>query len=400
MMDFKSKRLAAAWLQTAVIVSLPFLRIKGESALRFDVPSLSLFFFGSVLPIGESFFFLLVLLLFFVGIMLFTVLFGRIWCGWMCPQTVFTELSGMLGNAAVKALRYPAAARAVEQAVLLLFSLFVSATLIWYFVSPYEMIRGVLAWSLGSWTLGSWAFFFALIYLDLVFVRQKFCAAVCPYARMQSAFFDHRTLTIAFDPLREEECRKCDACIHACPAGIDIRKGLQVECINCAECIDACTDRVSLIGKKSLIGYHFGIADATQKRARPRVIGLAALMALLMGLLVYTIAARVPMEFWVTNETMTNRATDVLSGQNRYSLFIENRSRASVQYQVGISGLEGAVLITPRKPVDVPAHGSLRLDARVISPLKKTAGDALSFRFVIEQVGRPEVRVTREAVFI
>lgn len=397
---FRSWRRRAAWLQAAVIIGLPFLRINGESALRFDVPSLSLFFFGTVLSIGESFFLLLVLLLFFAGIMLFTVLFGRIWCGWMCPQTVLAELSGMLGKAADRALRHPAAARAAEQAILLLFSLFVSATLIWYFVSPYDMIRDAFTLSLGPWTLGSWAFFFVLIYLDLAFVRQKFCTAVCPYARMQSAFFDDQTLTIAFDRQRAEECRKCDACVRACPSGIDIRNGLQVECINCAECIDACAGRLSLVGREPLIGYHFGLGAGQSRTARPRILGLAALMALLMGLLVYTAVVRMPVDFWVANETMTGKRRAISSQENRYSLFIENRSLKSARYHVAISGLEGAALLTPDNPVIVPAKGSLRLEAVVRGPGAGKAGDAFHFRFVIEQTGRKEVRLLREAVFI
>src|SRR5574341_2117639 len=154
-LTFHARRSIVAWAQAALMLGLPFVRIGGESALRFDVPSLKLYFFGSVIWISEAYFFLLVFLLFFIGVMLFTVLYGRIWCGWMCPQTVLSDFTRLIQKAAARLTGHPALEGGLSRAFLLLFSVLVSASLIWYFVSPYDMARDVLARALGPWTLGS-----------------------------------------------------------------------------------------------------------------------------------------------------------------------------------------------------------------------------------------------------
>src|SRR3972149_8044716 len=123
---FRARRWLAAWLQAAVVIGLPFIRIRGESALRFDVPSLKLSFFGSVIWISEAYFYLLLFLLFFAGVMLFTVLYGRIWCGWMCPQTVLSDFTRLIQKAAVRLTGHPALEGVLSRAFLLLFSVLVS----------------------------------------------------------------------------------------------------------------------------------------------------------------------------------------------------------------------------------------------------------------------------------
>ena len=215
---FRAKRRITARIQSVIVLGLPFVRIDGESALRFDVPSLKLYFFGSVIWISEAYFFLLVSLLFLIGVMLFTMLYGRIWCGWACPQTVLSDFSRGIAAMARWLTGHRALSMVLTQFFILAFSIVVSAGLIWYFVSPYDMAKDIFSRSLGPWTLWSWIFFAALAYLNLAFVRQKFCTSVCPYARFQSAFFDHKTLTIGFDGDRSHECRGCEACVKACPA--------------------------------------------------------------------------------------------------------------------------------------------------------------------------------------
>lgn len=170
----------AAWLQAALTIGLPFYTVHGESALRFDIPSLQLFFFGSVLWISEASFFLLALIMFFLGIMLFTALYGRMWCRWMCPQAVLSRFNKRIIQFAERLAPHTAVSAFIPHIFTFLFSLFVSATLIWYFVSPYTIAQSLATASLGPWTFGSWIFIALLLYLDLAFTRRRFCGSHCP----------------------------------------------------------------------------------------------------------------------------------------------------------------------------------------------------------------------------
>ena len=402
-MTFRTRRTIVAWLQAALLLGLPFIRVHGESALRFDVPSLKLYFFGSVLWISEAYFFLLVFLFFFIGIMLFTVLYGRFWCGWACPQTVLSDFSTTLERLASR-FKTPKLVRlGLSQALLAFLSIIVAASLIWYFVSPYDMLADITSKTLGPWTFGSWLFFSVLIYLDLVFVRRKFCTTVCPYARFQSAFFDDKTLTIAFDRAHAEECRGCEACVRSCPAGIDIRDGLQVECINCAECIDACGRQFE--GKKNtpLIGYFRGASGSSvQRGARVRVVGLSIALALLALLFAHQIYVRVPMDFWVfRDEPQSFRKTDEAGSiMNAYSMTVENRSLNPGVFQLSISGVKDAELVVFSNPFLLPPDTSIKMKAYVFVKRKNLTYRATQLRFILENVQSREIRIEQEAPFI
>ena len=400
---FRARRWLAAWLQAAVVIGLPFVRIRGESALRFDIPSLKLYFFGSVVWISEAYFFLLIFLLFFIGIMLATLLYGRIWCGWACPQTVLSDLTRLIMKLSDRPAGRPVLSAVLSQSFVFLFSSIVSASIVWYFVSPYEMIPRIISGALGPWTFGSWALFTVLIYLDLAFVRRKFCSFVCPYARLQSAFFDHKTLTIAFDARRSDECMDCEACVKACPSEIDIRKGLQVECINCAECIDACAGRTKGRSKLPLIGYFFGTGgEGAHQGARPRVIGLSAAFAVMAMLFAFQVYVRVPVDFvMIQDESQPYHQTGIRSDMmNAYSMFIENRSLEPAEYLLSVSGVKDAELIIRHNPFLLPANSVGKFRIYVLVKRRNLRERTTSLRFTLENTGAPEIRISREALFM
>jgi polyferredoxin len=226
-----SRRRVAALLQGAAILLLPFLRIRGESALRFDIPTLRLHFFGHALWIEEFHLFLLALLFLAVLGIAVTVILGRVWCGWLCPQTVIAELAAWAAAALPERWR-----RIAAMAILAPLSALVSLSLLWYFVPPEETARD-LARSpiLLGFFLSQWA----VIYGMVAVLGTRFCRTVCPYSMLQEGVADRETISVAFDPSRAD-CLRCDLCTRVCPVGIDVRKGNQRECIACARCIDAC----------------------------------------------------------------------------------------------------------------------------------------------------------------
>ncbi len=270
------KRRVSALAQGASVLSLPFLTVGGESALRFDIPGMKLLFFGKVLYISEFHLVLLGTLAFLLLTLAVTVVFGRIWCGWMCPQTVIPMLSSWAASAFPERWR-----RAGAALLLFLISGVVSFSLIAYFVPPAEG-AGLLFRSpiVTGFLLAQWAVIFAMLH----FLGPAFCRTVCPYSMLQNVLFDGKTLIIEFDRSSKEECLQCGMCVKACPVGIDIRAGAQRECTACAECIDACVAATGQKGISPFVGY-----SGTIFRPKSALLGgacAAAVMAFLF--LLYT----------------------------------------------------------------------------------------------------------------
>ncbi len=293
---FRPWRRLVGVMEAVAMLGLPFLQIGGQSALRFDVPTLKLYFFGTSIWI-EEFFLVLIALLFVTFLIIFiTLVFGRIWCGWVCPQTVLSDFTSFADGKGEK--RGPAG-RAGGLLLLMLISIVVGADLIWFFVSPYEFFPRLTAGELGPVIWGIWISLSVIMFLNLWLLRRRFCATVCPYAKMQSVLYDRNTLVIAFDPNRKDQCRECRACVNVCPVDIDIREGLSPACINCAECIDACTQRMEKRGLKSLISYSFGLPGEAARVVRQNAVAIGMVTLLSLVFLVYLSVTAQPFDVTV-----------------------------------------------------------------------------------------------------
>jgi polyferredoxin len=202
-----------------------------------------------VVWIKEFYLVLVFIILLLLLIVYITTIFGRVWCGWLCPQTVLLDFSSDI--AGFFRLN-PYKKELLQKVVLFLLSALVSMTLIWYFVPPLEMIKLLFVSKIIT------GFFFALwvvIFAELAFLGRTFCKTICPYSMLQSGLFDSDTLVISFEDRENEGCMGCDKCARVCPVGIDIKKGLRRECVACAECIDACVSMTKMRGIKPFIAY-------------------------------------------------------------------------------------------------------------------------------------------------
>ena len=321
------RRLAAA-AQAVLIVGLPFVQVGGESALRFDVGSLRLHFFGSSIWMNEFFVVLAATLFLTFLFLLVTLAFGRIWCGWTCPQTVLSEITRLFLR-----WRRRGGWRAVAgHALILGLSAFVGANVIWYFIEPGDFVHQLAAGTMHPAAWGSWAVLAWTLYVDLGFVRERFCTGVCPYAKLQGALFDTSTLAVAYDRRRNDDCVDCGACARVCPTGIDIRDGLQVECIACGECIDACEPIMRKLGRSGkLVGWFYGEPGTPRRLLRPGVAALAAATAASLALTVGVGATRTPLELVVSpSHGFAPRRTAEGNSVNAYQVAIENRSRETL----------------------------------------------------------------------
>ena len=334
---WKRYRRVVELLQALLLTGLPFLRINGQSALRFDIAELNLYFFGTVIRIGEFYLVLgaTLFLLLFIGTV--TVILGRVWCGWLCPQTVLLDLTERLVSIFGKKR-----SGTIQKFILLPLSALVAITMIWYFVPPVETMNRLMTSPLIA---GFFLVLWASVYLELAVLGRGFCTSICPYAMMQNALFDKETLVIEYDRSRDATCMKCDDCVRACPVGIDIKEGLSNRCIACAECIDACWPKSR---KRSLPPF----PNYKGKMMRPKawlLEGVTIASALVLALL---IAARPTVEF------MVNRVQEPLpTGLNRYAYSICNNSSKPLELE--LSAPDGVTLIGENR-VAVKPYGVVR----------------------------------------
>jgi cytochrome c oxidase accessory protein FixG len=366
-------RRTAGVLQAILFVGLPFLRVGGESALRFDVPSLRLHVFGAAVAIDELFVTLPALVFVTLLLLLVTVAFGRVWCGWSCPQTVLGDLTRRVQPWPGRVPRPWRRAGGFAQVALV--SAVVGAATVWYFVPPLEFLGDLAAGRLGPVAAGSWAVLSLVLFLDLAFVRGRFCATACPYARLQGVLYDTHTLTIAYDERRDPDCVDCGACVRCCPTGIDIRDGAQMECIACAECIDACRPiMLKLRRRTDLVGYFYGEPGRARRLVRPATVGL--LLATLLSLGATVAAARtvagsaldltvVPDSGFAPRRAPDGRALAA------YVVSLENRSTSPVT--VRLTMVAPGVEVSLRPPLLTLEAGEHRR-LRVVAEARGSAG--------------------------
>lgn len=333
------------------MLGLPFVRVGGESALRLDVPAGRLHAFGASFAIDEAFVVLAVTLLVTAAFLLVTLLYGRVWCGWACPQTVLGDLTRWVephrGKAPPRGLRRWR--RPAGFALTALLSALVAANLLWYLVPPQEFLARLAGGGLGPVLGGAWAVTGGLLFLDLAFLRADFCATACPYAKLQGVLFDRHTLVVAYDTRRAADCVDCGACVRVCPTGIDIREGLQMECIACAACIDACQPIMARLRRApDLVGYFHGEPGG---RAKPVRAGTLALGAATLGALVLVasvVAGRHALDVVVMSDAVfTPRRTPDGGAVNAYSVALENRARGPITVALALTAEGAEVSVKP-----------------------------------------------------
>lgn len=332
---FTNMRTVLSGILLAFLFGMPFIKFNGEPFLLFNIIERKFILFGIVFMPQDFHLFGLAMLTLLVFIVLFTVVFGRLFCGWVCPQTIFMEMVfrkieyWIEGDSSAQR-KLNAAPWTSEKiikktgklAVFFLIAVLVSNTFLAYILGIDEVIKIAtepVSQHLGGFIamiLFSFAFFFVFAYL-----REQVCVAICPYGRLQGVLLDHNSIVITYDHVRGEprgkikkekktagspvsdiaasvtqaaadakplgDCIDCKLCVHVCPTGIDIRNGTQLECVNCTACIDACDEVMDKVSRpRGLIRYdsHNGIIEKRRRIFTPRVIAYTIFLAILLGL--------------------------------------------------------------------------------------------------------------------
>jgi cytochrome c oxidase accessory protein FixG len=382
---------------------VPWLMWDDRQAILFDLPARKFYLLGLTLWPQDFPFLALLLIIAALSLFFFTALAGRLWCGFACPQTVWTEafiwmeqLTEGKRSQRMKLDQAPWSLNKIrrkgsKQFLWITFSLWTGLTFVGFFTPIRELGVQLITLSAGGWTW-FWALFYGFAtYGNAGYMREQVCIYMCPYARFQSAMFDKDTLIISYDEKRGDprgsrkrsvdpkaaglgDCIDCTLCVQVCPTGIDIRDGLQYECIACAACIDACD---SVMDK---MNYPRGLVRFTTEHAmqneqthvvRPRMMVYGALLMVLIGSLITSMALRTPIILDVIrdrNSLYRELSEDMI--ENIYTIKLINQSNNAREFKLTVEGVEGihldgigdAILVDGGGVLSVPVRARVHRD--------------------------------------
>ncbi len=430
---FQNLRNLAVVVLLGIYYFLPWINWDGRQAVLFDLPARKFHIF--FLTFWPQDFYYLSWLLIIAAITLFltTAIAGRLWCGYACPQTVWTEIFIWMErwvegdrNNQMKLDKAPWTInkiwrKSLKQFLWISFSVWTGFTFVGYFTPITDLGQSLLAVQLGSWEL-FWICFYGLAtYGNAGFMREQVCKYMCPYARFQSAMFDADTLIISYDEKRGEprkhrrkdvdakaqglgDCIDCKQCVQVCPTGIDIRDGLQYECIACGACIDVCNNIMDKMGyARNLVRY---TTENASKNGKTRLLRLRTVIYTSIWLLaicgyIIAISLRVPLDLDIIRDrNALYQQVDANTIENVYTLKIMNKDREARRYRVDVAGLSGISTVPSEITVEVASGEVYNLALRVRAPLDSIERMSSEVSFEIATLNGEIQRVSEETRFL
>jgi len=429
--SYQEIRRILSWVLIIIFISIPLLQYNGQQAVLLDIVNQQFRFFAITFWPQD---FILLASMFMVGA--FTLFFvtswlGRVWCGYVCPQTVWTlayiwvehRIEGTR-NQRIALDKQPRSFNKLQKKIIkhflwLLMSVISSITFISYFIPAAHLYSDILQLNCTG-IVTFWLCFFTLCtYGNAGWLREKVCIDMCPYARFQAAMFDKNTLLVAYDKSRGEgrgprklkddpkqlglgDCVDCNLCVDVCPTGIDIRNGLQYECINCALCIDACDETMERFNySKGLISYtsEEQLKGDIPKRMNVKIIAYGAFTVIIFVATSFWISSRIPLETSIIRDRHALYRSNYLGlVENTYTLKILNKTQQALHYQISVIGLHGSKLTLPK---------DLMIKAGVMREIPVTLsvdGYNLNKRitdisFNIQAIEQPDITLKKATVF-
>ena len=429
---FARLRVLASWALLGLFYCIPWLSWNDRQAVLFDLPARKFYLFGLVLWPQDFIFLTGLLVIAALTLFFFTALAGRLWCGYACPQTVWTETFLWMERFAegdridrIKLDRAPWSLRklgrkALKQTLWITFALWTGVTFVGFFTPMEQLLREASTFTLGPWE-SFWSLFYGFAtYGNAGYLREQVCKYMCPYARFQSAMFDRDTLVITYDNARGEprgarrrgvdpktlslgSCIDCTWCVQVCPTGIDIRKGLQNECIACAACVDACDTVMDKMNyPRGLIRYTTQNAvDGKPTRVlRPRILVYGALLTALLIAFGVALILRKPVGVDVIRDrNALYRLLDNGQVENVYNVKILNKTERPHRFRITVSGNGDLSLDTIAQWFDVGSGEVYPVAARVRRSAYEPLGSQM-IRFAIEADDDAGLHAAADARFL
>jgi cytochrome c oxidase accessory protein FixG len=452
---FQTLRKSAAWWLLGMFYVFPWLMWDGRQAVLFDLPTRKFYIFGLAFWPQDFYYLSLLLMIAAFSLFFFTAIAGRLWCGYACPQTVWTEVYIWMErvtegsrNQRMKLDKAPwtrekVLRKSAKQFLFITFSLWTGFTFVGFFTPIRELAVDMVHLQVGGWTLFWMLFYGFATWGNAGYLREQVCKYMCPYARFQGAMFDRDTLLISYDvgrgeprgarkkgvpsvlaraPLAEVaevgaatdggglaalpslgDCIDCKLCVNVCPTGIDIRDGLQYECIACGACVDACD---SVMDK---LGYPRGLVRYTTENAvegkpvhliRPRVVIYALLLVALSAALIVSLAVRSPMAIEVLRDrNALFRETATGTVQNVYTVKILNKDQRAHSFRVQVEGPAGVVPTADSTlQVEATAGAVLPVTLTLEAPSGAVRGRS-EVTFVVEREDDPGISSRAKSAF-
>ncbi len=430
-------RWAMVWITQIIYYGLPWLTWNGRQAVLFDLAARKFYIFGLVFWPQDVIYLAVLLIVSALSLFLFTAVAGRLWCGYACPQTVYTEIfmwiERMIEGDRAARMRLDGQAwtarklalKAAKHGTWIMLALWTGFTFVGYFTPITELAQNMRSFSLGPWET-FWVFFYGFAtWGNAGFMREQVCKYMCPYARFQSAMFDRDTLVITYDGQRGEprgargrlvdrklaglgDCVDCEICVQVCPTGIDIREGLQYECIGCAACIDACDQVMDKMRyPRGLIRYSteraidrgYAGREIAKRVLRPRTLLYGVILLAIVTGLIVTLLVRIPLKVDVIRDRATLvRETSGGLLENVYRLQVMNTQESPRRYRVSVSGLPGLQLSIERIMEVAPAS-SVAIPIAVRVDPTGLKGGSHTIVFHVTDADQPDVAVSEKSRF-
>jgi cytochrome c oxidase accessory protein FixG len=433
---YATLRWLCVWLTQLVFYGLPWLNWNGRQAVLFDLAARKFYLFGIVLWPQDFIYLAALLVICAYGLFLVTAVAGRVWCGFACPQTVYTEIFMWIErkiegsrSARMRLDKQPPSVakvtrKAAKHAAWGTVALWTGFTFVGYFNPVHTLVQEAASFGLGPWEW-FWVLFYAFAtYGNAGWLREQVCKYMCPYARFQSSMFDKDTLTVTYDRERGEprgarpkrgvairglgDCIDCTMCVQVCPTGIDIRNGLQQECIGCAACVDACNSVMDKIGApRGLIRYatenalasHLSPKEIRKRAMRLRVLVYASLLLVIAGVFFGALATRMPLKLDVIRDrgAMGREVEDGII-ENVYRLQVMNTDERPHRYRIRVYGIDSIALATLDEVVVDPT-ASRAVPVRVRVAHGKGEKGSNKIHFELQAIDDTSLIVMEKAVF-